>query len=293
MAKTAEQTGRPLLGPGEPHPFTVLNENGTARCLLVCEHAGNYVPRALGNLGLPESALARHFAWDIGARHVTERLAALLDAPAILGNISRLVVDLNRALSHPTAFAAEGEGLEIPGNSALTEEDRARRAAGIYEPFHNEVSRLLGAFAARGQVPAFVAIHSFTPVYFRQERPWDLGFLWQHDRRMCAPAIDWFRARGYTVGDNEPYDGRALPGTTVCRHADAPGYPNMLVELRNDHINSQEKGEEWAQMMADCLGPVLSNEHLYSVYEGPRTAFDPAREQSYFDDLIEQAKKGN
>jgi hypothetical protein len=46
-------------------------------------------------------------------------------------------------------------------------------------------------------------------------------------------------------------------------------------------------------MMADCLAPVLSDEHLYSVYDGPRAAFDPAREQSYFDDLIEQAKKGN
>jgi predicted N-formylglutamate amidohydrolase len=293
MAKDMMENTEKLLGASDPAPFTILNEKGAAKCLLVCEHAGNHIPEALDNLGLANEDLERHYAVDIGARYVTERLSQLLDAPAILGNISRLVIDLNRDLSHSTAFVSDGEGTHVPGNARMSGADRQRRIDEIYVPFHCETGRLLRAIAGRGAVPAFIGIHSFTPVYYNQRRPWDIGFLWMQDFRMAKPAIEYFKKRGYEVGDNEPYDAKSLTNTTINRHADEPGYPNLLVEFRNDRINSQEKGEEWALMMADCLGSVLSGDDLNSLYEGPRAAADPERELRYFDDLIEQAKKGN
>ena len=70
--------------------------SGRAPILILCDHAGREVPPALEQLGLSEEALAQHIGWDIGAADVTRHLAKLLDAPAMLNNMSRLVIDPNR-----------------------------------------------------------------------------------------------------------------------------------------------------------------------------------------------------
>ena len=50
----------------------------------------------LGDLGLPESELTRHIAWDIGIAGVAEALSKHLDAHLIAQRYSRLVIDCNR-----------------------------------------------------------------------------------------------------------------------------------------------------------------------------------------------------
>ena len=50
----------------------------------------------LGDLGLPESELTRHIAWDIGIAGVAEMLSKHLDAHLIAQRYSRLVIDCNR-----------------------------------------------------------------------------------------------------------------------------------------------------------------------------------------------------
>ena len=74
---------------------------GRAPCLVLCDHAGRWVPRDLGGLGLPEHELRRHIGWDIGAADVVRSLALLLDAPAVLCHTSRLVIDPNRRPGSP------------------------------------------------------------------------------------------------------------------------------------------------------------------------------------------------
>jgi hypothetical protein len=65
---------RTLLAPDEPPAFEIINDGGSARLLLVCDHASRRIPRRLDNLGLDELALRRHIACDIGAADVTRRL---------------------------------------------------------------------------------------------------------------------------------------------------------------------------------------------------------------------------
>ena len=61
-----KEPARHLLAAGEPSPVSVYNPNGGSPFLLVADHAGNLIPRALGRLGVPETELVRHIAWDIG-----------------------------------------------------------------------------------------------------------------------------------------------------------------------------------------------------------------------------------
>ena len=282
----------PLLGAEELPPYKVLNPEGMAKCLLICDHASSRIPAKLENLGLDEADLARHTALDIGAAYVTERLSAILDAPAIIANYSRLVIDCNRRLDHPTAFLMADDVRSIPRNVMMTEQDKALRIKEIYEPYHRELDRRVRDFMDRDVVPAVISIHSFSPVFYKQVRPWDLGFLWVQDPRLPLPAIEYFRQKGYTVGDNEPYDARVLRGTTVNIHADAHRLPNALVEIRNDLIDSENGGDVWAEMLGDCFKQLLRDEMIHRYYDGPDRPYDPEREQHYFEELIKKAKRG-
>ncbi len=261
----------PLIGPGEPEPFRVLNPQGRARLLVVCDHASRRVPAALDNLGLDELALGRHIASDIGAGDVAERLSARLDAQAVLAGYSRLVVDCNRALSDPTSILAVSDGEFIPGNQGLDDEAKAERARQFFFPYHDAINRRLESFARRGIVPAFVAVHSFTPVFQQVRRPWQIGILWDTDPRIPVPLIEALRAQGIAVGDNEPYSGKAPADHTVDHHAEAGGLPHVSIEIRQDLVDHPEGVARWAGILGDALETILADDGLYRKFgEGAR-----------------------
>src|SRR5260370_38856198 len=128
--------GTALVVPDDPPPFEILHPERRAPLLIICDHASRAMPRALGRLGLDETLLMRHIGWDIGAAEVTRRLAALLDAPAVLCGYSRLVIDCNRGLGDPTSIPGESDGVAAPGNVALTPAPRVARVDGISRPYH-------------------------------------------------------------------------------------------------------------------------------------------------------------
>ena len=70
-----------LLAADEPVPVTVYNENGRSPFLIVADHAGNSIPRALGRLGVPETERERHIAWDIGIGAVCRIIADARSMP--------------------------------------------------------------------------------------------------------------------------------------------------------------------------------------------------------------------
>src|SRR5712691_11943556 len=107
-----------LLGERDPAPVRVLRPSGASAFLLTADHAGRAIPRVLGDLGLPESELARHIACDIGIAGVTETLSQLLDAAAVLQAYSRLVIDCNRHPGWASSIPTISELTEIPGNRA-------------------------------------------------------------------------------------------------------------------------------------------------------------------------------
>lgn len=255
-----------LLGPDDPLPVEVVNKAGAGRALLICDHAGRAIPKALNDLGLDEAALWRHIAWDIGIADVTRRLAAALDAPAILGGYSRLVIDCNRRLDDPSSIAQESDGVRVPGNCGLTASHRAARAAACFHPYHQAIGRMIEGRLAGGLVPAIISMHSFTPMMNGFERPWHVGILWNRDPRLPVPLMERLAAEpGLCVGDNEPYTGRDFHGYSVHTHGDDRGLPNVLIELRQDLIDTHHGAEGWAERLARVLGELLADDGLYRV----------------------------
>ena len=165
-----------LLAPDEPPAVIEHRAAGASPFLLVCDHAGRRIPRALRDLGVGEADLKRHIAWDIGIEGVARRLAKLLDAHLIMQPYSRLVIDCNRPPGSPTSIAPLSEGMVIPGNENVSLEDAAMRVREIFVPYHQAIERHL---EARKNRPTFlISLHSFTPVYGGVKRPWQAGVLY-------------------------------------------------------------------------------------------------------------------
>jgi predicted N-formylglutamate amidohydrolase len=252
-----------LLRPGEPVPFRVLNEAATRPVLLVCEHASCRIPGALRE-GIPEALLDTHFGCDHGAGPLTELLAARLNARAVLGNYSRLVVDCNRRLDDPTLILPYADDMPIPANRDATPDDRARRVAEVFEPFHAAVSEQLESLRDGDTTPVYLGIHSFTPVFRGHERPWHVGTLWDFDPRVPVPLIEALRQHDdLCVGDNEPYSGKAMADYSVDFHAEANGYAHVAIEVRQDLLTDDTGIARWAGILGDAIAPILERPDLY------------------------------
>src|SRR5262245_3004100 len=112
-----------LLSPDDPPPFSTFNETGRLPLLLLCDHAGKAVPKALGDLRIPDAELFRHIGWDIGALAVAIELATLLDPPLAASTYSRLVIDCNRWPGGEGSIPEVSDGTRIPANAALAATD--------------------------------------------------------------------------------------------------------------------------------------------------------------------------
>ena len=257
---THEADGMPaLLGPADPPPFAVTNAGGRGCALLVCDHASNRMPTALGTLGLAADRLQEHIAWDIGAAAAAQILSARFDAPLVETGYSRLAIDCNRDISDPTSIPEVSDDVPIPGNRRLDKAEAAARADRIMAPYHAEIERLLDL---ERDLPfrALVSIHSFTPVFGGRARPWHVGALWNRDGRLALPFMAALAARGdVTVGDNEPYSARGNVGYTVRRHGELRGLPHLLIEIRQDLIAGAEGAIQWSGIVGDALGAAFDS----------------------------------
>ena len=261
--------GRPLLGPDDPPACEVLNPEGAAPVVFLCDHASNRVPCALDRLGLAPADLERHIAWDIGAAAITRRLAAHFDAPAVLAGYSRLVIDCNRRLEDEQSILSLSDGTEIPGNRNLTGEDAAARVHAFFDPYHRACTAVLDEVEARGAVAVpVVMMHSFTPVMNGALRPWHAGVLWDgDDGRMALPLLDALRARdGLHIGDNEPYNGASPHGYTMPAHAARHGRANVQIEVRQDLVADEPGIERWSAILIEALAGVLADPALHEPY---------------------------
>ena len=223
---------------------------GTPRAggvLLVGDHASAHVPEDI-DLGIEAALLRNHIAIDIGVAEVAALLveAGAVDA-AILGGVSRLVVDCNRDEDAPGAIPIASDGHAIPGN-ALDHAAREARLARFFRPYHDHIA---GAIAAHR--PAMIlSLHSFTPLLASdpdQARPWQVGVLYNADDRLAPPAIAALEGEGLIVGDQLPYSGKLL-NATMNRHAEANAIPYVGIEMRQDLVGDAAGQALFAERLA-------------------------------------------
>lgn len=243
-----------LLEPDEPAPVTVERPTGASPFVLVCDHAGRAFPRVTGTLGLDESDLDRHIAYDIGIAPVARELAAALDAPLITQTYSRLVIDCNRPTHVAQSIPTISEATEIPGNRDLSPAARAARIEALFRPYHGAIEAILEARARDRQPTVLLALHSFTPVYMGTHRPWHVGLLYNRDARLARPMLDILDgADDLCVGDQLPYAVDDEHDYTLPVHGEQRGLLHLGLEIRQDLIAGRAGQAEWAARLYDVL----------------------------------------
>ena len=265
-----------LLSEDEASPLGQSGSDGPSPFFIVCDHAGNLIPRALDALGLPAAELTRHIAWDIGAAGVAQRLGAALGAPTLWQRYSRLVIDCNRPLDAPDSIARVSERTVIPGNQAVGPTAAEARAQEIFRPYHDEIRRRLDLRAAAGRPTVLVAMHSFTPRYLDAARPWHVGVLYNQDARLARPLLQALRDEGdLVVGDNQPYAGSELTDYSIVNHGERRGLPYVEIEIRQDLIADEAGQAAWATRLARLL-PLAAGQAISEIKDRlPRTQPSP------------------
>tara|TARA_R110000782_G_scaffold182437_6_gene272673 strand:+ start:5754 stop:6473 length:720 start_codon:yes stop_codon:yes gene_type:complete len=228
--------------------------SGDVPILIVGDHASNHVPDDV-DLGIAPELLRDHIAIDIGVAEVAALLAEKLRCRAILGGISRLVIDLNREEDRDGLIPHKSDGHAIPGNIGADKEARLER---FYRPYHAQVTARLAAM----EQPFILSLHSFTPFLASdpaQKRPWEIGVLYNEDDRAARIAIPMLETTGMIVGDQLPYSGQLL-NATMNRHGEDNGIPYLGIEMRQD-ISSTRAGQA---RFAEILAPVVERCRTYA-----------------------------
>ncbi len=138
--------------------FRIVRGPDRGRLVLTCEHASCVIPPEYANLGLGEDRIRDHIGWDIGARDLTEALAQRCNAAAVLGGVSRLVIDCNRDLPDRDLIVAESHGVRIPGNAHVDTAERQHRIRAFYRPYHEAID----AVVTQQRGTFLFSVHSFT-----------------------------------------------------------------------------------------------------------------------------------
>jgi predicted N-formylglutamate amidohydrolase len=243
-----------LLGPNDPEPVSVQNAGGSSPYVFVSEHAGNYVPVALKNLGLSKGDINDHIGWDLHIQSVGGMLSNSLDAPYICQPYSRLLIDCNRPVASETSIPATADGRSVPGNRSLDQQARSQRQDEIFTPFHRAIEHILEQRHQRARETIFVTLHSFTPAMNTDDeaRPWNISFQYGRDPRFSNLMMAVFKDHpDICVGDNVPYPVTDSTHYTIPEHGERRRLHHTMIELRQDVIASAKGQAFWANILME------------------------------------------
>lgn len=227
--------------------------------LVTCEHASNAVPRAWEHCFAGHGAvLETHRAWDPGAAELARAIGTALHVSPRMGEITRLLVDLNRRAEHPKV------------HSEFTPRQYKSQLIRQYHQPWREAARAIATESASATRPVLhLSCHSFTPVLDGKERKAEIGLLYDPGRSSEAAFSHELRKKlkatlpGWRVRMNYPYRGTSDGVTSWLRETLANEvYTGIEIELNQAFANKPAK--EWAQARKALTRAILELTHITS-----------------------------
>ncbi len=240
--------------------YSVTNPDANTPCLITCEHASNFIPDVYNQLGLSADLLNEHIAWDRGAGKLSDFLAQKLGCTAVLCQYSRLLIDCNRPLNAPSSILEISEHHPIPGNQAISSEEKQLRAEHIFTPFHHTIESQINRLKSHFSQFPMIGIHSFSPTFHGQVRPWKFSVMWKHKTPFVQGVIEHFEQHELApwVGFNKPYSAKEIAAHTTEYHADRNQLPNLIFEVRQDLLESDRDIQYWGEQIYQALEAVIA-----------------------------------
>jgi len=242
----------------EPAAYELINSTGRGKVILIADHASNRIPQSLKNLGLNNQILDSHLAWDPGTAIVAKALSIVLDAPLIMANYSHLVIDCNRAPDNKESIVPIKDGIPIPGNKNLSEDEKLHRKTEIFDPYHRAISELMDE--RRHYCDCLISIHSFSPMLNKNYQPCKIGIGSGEDERLSALLLQALAKRQiHSVGKNTPFAINKNIDYSVPHHAGSRKLPHVMLQFRNDTLNEIEGVVSQALIVSSALESAAYN----------------------------------
>lgn len=230
-----------------------------AQIVVTVEHASPRVPAALEQLGLPDSVMASHYAWDPGAATVGRAIARAFDAPLHLSRWSRLVVDLNRTSNHPRVIARtlEPMGRRIRANE-LDRHERRARLEQYWFPWRDAVGVDLDRAIEVAGAAFHISVHSFVERLRGELRDNHFGLLYDPSHRIERALADRLHARlaerGYRVRRNFPYSGLD-DGHCMRQRKNRRRYVGMEIEMNQRWVRDPRRARAFGRDLVAAFAP--------------------------------------
>ena len=237
--------------------FEVENEKSNNKLLITVEHAGNLIPKKL-NLGLNKEDSSRHISYDIGIKGVALEICKKTDFKCILSKYSRLVVDLNRPHNSKECIREKSDGSIILGNKNLSINEKKERLLNFHIPFHDFITQTINEIKPK----VLLSLHSFTPKLNEENinRTWECGVLYGNSLILGKECIQFLREKkSLCVGDNQPYKIEKGGDYTIPIHGDDRNIPAILIEIRQDLINTIKGQKKWGKLMVSMINNCFLN----------------------------------
>lgn len=237
------------------NPYHIIPAASETPLFIFGDHASRHIPDRYDNLGLSGDDLTRHIAWDIGTEAVIRGLCDRFKCGGVVAGFSRLLIDPNRSKRMASLIPESSDGTVIPGNQAVTAEDRKERIETLYSRYHAAITAQL----SKASSPLTVSVHSFTPKpSLGDQRTLDIGLLVKHDEGTAQAFKDalYRLAPKLSVGINEPYSAHDL-NHTIDLHVAPRALPHLAIEIRQDHIRLDQGVARYVKLLGDALKQIM------------------------------------
>jgi predicted N-formylglutamate amidohydrolase len=225
-----------------------------AAMLLTCEHATNHVPerwRALFESA--DEALTSHRGWDAGAIEMAEAMSHSFGVPLCSGEVTRLLVDLNRSISNHDLWSEYSRTLPVSDQQFILES--------YYYPYRERIRNEVARRIDEGRMVRHVSVHTFCPELHGVIRTCDVGLLYDPSRSGeegyimgIADAIKKVLP-GLRVRRNEPYQGTD-DGCTTWLRSEFPEHLYWGIELEFNQAMLLDRSGAWSKLktcLCNCL----------------------------------------
>jgi predicted N-formylglutamate amidohydrolase len=241
------------------------------KLLITCENATNHIPEeyfsAFDN-PKGERNLKSNRAFDTGAAELYEHLVAELKPDfSAKTEVSKLLIDVNRAITHIRLFSVFAQKLSPEELEEITEK--------YYNEYRGNITRFIEQQVGAGDLVIHLSVSSFEHVHRGLERDGDIGILYDtqqiDEREFAAPIKVFLSKRGVKARTNYPIQGRADSFTTQLRKMFENYY--LGIDLTVNQKLAVTGGKDWDKLKKDLVDVVkialklqedsFSNQKLY------------------------------
>jgi len=223
----------------------------TDHVLITCEHGGNRIPPRYRPLFAGfEALLQSHRGHDPSALALARALSRALSAPLFVSTTSRLLIDLNRSIGHPSLYSEATRSAPLTVRREILEK--------YYLPYRNKVEAAIAAAIARGNRVIHLSSHSFTPELDGAVRNADIGLLYDPARsgelELCRRWQTHLKAQapGLKTRRNYPYAGKSDGFTAYLRRRfPADAYIGIELEINQKHV--YKRGRQWHALRSQVI----------------------------------------